>query len=148
MECCFARRYFQGYLGVPPFGFPEPLRSDIVLSREIPGSDGRVMFEGRPGAELPPYDFEAARNTLEEKWGAGNIRDVDVMSHCMYPDVFDDYKTKCREFGKVDMIDTRTFVSGMEVGGKKEVVVEMERVSRGASAKERWPTSDARSGRK
>jgi pyruvate carboxylase len=22
--------YFQGYLGIPPFGFPEPLRSKVV----------------------------------------------------------------------------------------------------------------------
>jgi len=23
--------YFQGYLGIPPFGFPEPLRTKVVV---------------------------------------------------------------------------------------------------------------------
>jgi pyruvate carboxylase len=117
--------YFQGYLGVPPHGFPEPLRSDIIENRTIPGTDLR-QFEGRPGAELKPFDFEAAKRNLVDKWGENNITDHDVMSHCMYPDVFDDFKTKVREFGKVDMLDTRTFVEGMEVGDG-EIVVEMEK---------------------
>ena len=29
--------YFQGYLGIPPFGFPEPLRSEVVKDRKIAG---------------------------------------------------------------------------------------------------------------
>ena len=70
--------YFQGYLGIPPFGFPEPLRSKVLAGRTIDGTDGKVSFEGRPGQELADYDFKAARSILDEKWGS-EISEVDVM---------------------------------------------------------------------
>lgn len=85
--------YFQGFLGIPPFGFPEPLRSRVLKGRTIEGYDQLQQFEGRPGAELDPFDFDGARKTLVEKWNVdGGLGDVDVMSHCMYPAVFDDCK--------------------------------------------------------
>jgi len=71
--------YFQGFLGVPPFGFPEPLRSQVLEGRTIDGRDDMVSFEGRPGKELSDYDFKQAKSMLEEKWGA-EIREVSVRS--------------------------------------------------------------------
>jgi pyruvate carboxylase len=87
--------YFQGYLGIPPFGFPEPLRSRVIKGLTIEGTNGLSCFEGRPGADLKPVDMDAARAKLEEKWSLDSpagIRDVDVSSHLMYPVVFDDCK--------------------------------------------------------
>ena len=85
--------YFQGFLGIPPFGFPEPLRSRVLKGRTIEGYDQLQCFEGRPGADLNPYDFDGARAKLTEKWKQdGEISDVDVMSHIMYPNVFDECK--------------------------------------------------------
>ena len=84
--------YFQGYLGVPPHGFPEPLRSKIIKGRTIGGTDS-TSFSGRPGAELPPVDFGSVKKTLTEKWG-GIVRDCDVMSSVMYPAVFEDWLEK------------------------------------------------------
>jgi pyruvate carboxylase len=83
--------YFQGLLGIPPYGFPEPLRSRVLKGKTIEGTDGLVSFEGRPGADLKPANLEASRKKLEEKWGPASgvkghnftIRDVDVMSHTM-----------------------------------------------------------------
>lgn len=91
--------YFQGYLGIPPFGFPEPLRSRVVKGQTIPGTN-MSCFSGRPGADMPPMDLAAEKKKLEEKWGPGSpndshnhvIRDVDVMSHAMYPAVYDGEK--------------------------------------------------------
>mmetsp|Transcript_23557 Transcript_23557/g.36368 ORF Transcript_23557/g.36368 Transcript_23557/m.36368 type:complete len:1256 (+) Transcript_23557:126-3893(+) len=124
--------YFQGYLGIPPFGFPEPLRSRVIKGQTIEGTNGLSMFEGRPGADLPPFDFDSHRQILEEKWGAASgkkdhttkIRDVDVMSHAMYPGVFDEYMEHLSEFGKLSYLDTRTFLEGMQVG--QELNVELE----------------------
>lgn len=41
-------------------------------------SSGKQCFEGRPGAELPPFPFNDEKQSLVEQHGAA-IRDVDVM---------------------------------------------------------------------
>lgn len=136
--------YFQGYLGIPPFGFPEPLRTRVLQGKTIPGTNGLVQFEGRPGADLAPFDFDEAKRKLDEKWGLGGvhhplgidsepetspsknspIRDVDVMSHAMYPQVFEDYMTHRRDYGDVDFLGTRAFLTGLKVGDELDVDIE------------------------
>ena len=82
----------------------EPFRTKVLKSQgPIEGTNGKLFFEGRPGAELQPFDFDAEQKKLEEKWGgdsgglSGNastgvtIRDVDVVSSALYPSVFDDF---------------------------------------------------------
>ena len=88
--------YFQGYLGIPPFGYPEPLLSKVLKGQVIEGTD-MSCFQGRPGADLPPMDLQVTKEMLDEKWGKKSegkgeeeIRDVDVMSYAMYPAVFDE----------------------------------------------------------
>ncbi len=127
--------YMQGYLGIPPFGFPEPLRSRILKGQTIEGTDGLVSFEGRPGAELTPFDFDNEKKKLEEKWGddtggltglkAGHkIRDVDVLSSALYPSVFDEFMTHKSKYGACNILDTRTFLTGMKVGEDIEISLE------------------------
>jgi len=74
----------QGYLGIPHGGFPEPFRSQVLKGRTLP--NGKDRFEGRPGAELAPLDFSKREADLNERFGE-NTREVDVMSHVMYPKV-------------------------------------------------------------
>ena len=70
--------FFQGYLGQPPGGFPEPLRSKIIRDRP--------RIDTRPGLNMKPLDFKKLKTELREKFGK-NITDVDVASYYMYPKV-------------------------------------------------------------
>jgi len=113
--------YFQGYLGIPSHGFPEELREKVLQGRVLP--NGKSMFEGRPGAEMAPYDFEKARQELEAKYGK-QIRDVDVMSHAIYPKVFKEFMEFKDKYGSCHFLDTCSFVTGMHVG--QEVSFEVQ----------------------
>jgi pyruvate carboxylase len=108
--------FFEGQLGVPHGGFPEPLRSKIL--RGHPG------IEGRPGASMPAFDFDALERQLRQKWG-NHIRDVDVVSAALYSQVFDEYMGFRREFSDVSLLPTRTFIAPMKRG--EEVSFEIER---------------------
>ncbi|KAJ1627308.1 carboxylase domain-containing protein [Pavlovales sp. CCMP2436] len=72
--------YFEGLLGQPPGGFP-PLQTAVLK--------GKVPITGRPGASMPPCDFEKVREELAAKHGttAAKVPDTDLMSSIMYPKV-------------------------------------------------------------
>lgn len=70
--------FFQGYLGQPVGGFPEPLRSHIIRNKP--------KIDGRPGASLKPLEFKKIKAELRSKFGK-HINDSDVTSYVMYPKV-------------------------------------------------------------
>lgn len=70
--------FFQGYLGQPVGGFPEPLRSKIIRNKP--------RIDGRPGATMEPLDFKKIKAELRSKFGK-HITDADVTSYVMYPKV-------------------------------------------------------------
>ncbi|CAG8526782.1 15237_t:CDS:10, partial [Dentiscutata heterogama] len=107
--------FFQGYLGQPYGGFPEPLRSDII--RDLP------RIDGRPGTSLQPLDLEELKNNLKAKYGR-SIREVDVSSAAIYPKVFAEYREQIEKFGDVSVIPTRYFLSKPEIG--EEFCIDLE----------------------
>lgn len=114
--------YLQGYLGVPEGGFPEPLRSNVLRGKTLPGSE-QQFFVGRPGAELPDYDFAAARAELEERYGS-EVPFTDVLSHVMYPDVYAGFRDFVAEFGDVSVLETRAFIMGLSPTEEAEFQIE------------------------
>jgi pyruvate carboxylase len=108
--------FFQGYLGVPHGGFPEPLRTRVVRGLEV--------IEGRPGASMPALDLDALARELEAKWGA-HVREVDVLSAALYPQVFDEYMAFRRDYSDVSLLPTRNFIAPMKLG--EEISFEIER---------------------
>jgi pyruvate carboxylase len=70
--------FFQGYLGQPVGGFPEPLRTKIIRNKP--------RIDGRPGATMEPLDFKRIKTDLRSRFGK-HITDADVTSYVMYPKV-------------------------------------------------------------
>jgi len=108
--------YFQGYIGQPPGGFPEPLRSRVLK--------GKPSLDGRPGASMPPVDLALLRAKLKEKHKPASISPQDVLSAALYPKVFDEYMSHNKRYGDLSILPTRPFLEGLEVD--KELRVEVE----------------------
>lgn len=106
--------FFEGRLGVPYQGFPEDLQK-IILK-------GKTPITVRPGAVLPPTDFEHVRNQLEEM--GANTTDEDVVAYCLYPKVYADWYKFTKEYGDVSVLDTPTFFFGMKRGEEIDVTIE------------------------
>ena len=130
--------FFQGYLGIPHGGFPEPLRSQVLEGKPLL-PNGKSCFDGRPGAEMAAFDFAAAEQTLRDTYATASgddgaegaadaveIRDeLDVLSYAMYPAVFDEWMAHRREYGDaVAAVPTRNFLAGLEVGEEVSVTIE------------------------
>ncbi|XP_074861052.1 pyruvate carboxylase, mitochondrial [Carettochelys insculpta] len=108
--------FLQGYIGIPYGGFPEPFRSKVL--KDLP------RIEGRPGASLPPLDFEQLEEELRARH-QGEITPEDVLSAAMYPKVFDEFKEFTATFGPVECLSTRLFLEGPKIA--EEFEVELER---------------------
>lgn len=108
--------YFQGYLGQPYGGFPEPLRSNII--KNLP------RIDGRPGSTLPPLDLDKLREDLYKRYGPRNIRDTDVISAALYPKVFADYMKFFEKYGDISHLPTHIFLSPLNP--EEELHVDIE----------------------
>ncbi|MGR3782040.1 MAG: pyruvate carboxylase, partial [Albimonas sp.] len=106
----------RGDLGQPPGGFPKKLVKKALK--------GEKPDETRPGARIPPADFEAIRKQVSEELDGEEIDDEDLCGYLMYPKVFTDYMKRHADFGPVRVLPTPTFFYGMEEG--EQIEVEME----------------------
>ncbi|XP_003704283.1 pyruvate carboxylase isoform X1 [Megachile rotundata] len=106
--------FLQGAIGEPYGGFPEPLRSKVL--KDMP------RVKGRPGATLPPLDFNALKTQLLESHP--NVTDKDIMSAALYPSVTNDYLNFREQYGPVDKLETRIFLTGPKVAEEFDVTIE------------------------
>lgn len=107
--------FFEGLMGQPYGGFPEPLRSQALRERR--------KMDKRPGLYLDPVDLVKIKKDLKEKWG--DATECDVASYTMYPKVFEDYKKFVMKYGDLSVLPTRYFLSRPEIG--EEFHVELEK---------------------
>ena len=108
--------YFQGAIGVPHGGFPQPLAAQVVKTLPV--------FAGRPGAELPPLDLDQAMADLKATYGDG-VGERALMSSTMYPKVFETYMAEKERYGDVSKLPTRAYIEPMELG--EEIAVELQK---------------------
>lgn len=108
--------FFQGSIGIPEQGFPE------VLRRRVLGPDAPA-----PSAlgtqNLPPYPFAEKRAELERRFPGMITEEIEV-SYALYPKVIRDYLEYRQECGDVSVLDTETFLYGLDA--HREVFIDLE----------------------
>ncbi|ERF75974.1 Pyruvate carboxylase [Endocarpon pusillum Z07020] len=107
--------FFEGLMGQPYKGFPEPLRSKALRDRR--------KMDKRPGLYLEPMDLEKIKKDIKEKFGSTS--ECDVASYAMYPKVFEDYRKFINKYGDLSVLPTKYFLSRPEIG--EEFHVELEK---------------------
>ncbi|KAG8874072.1 pyruvate carboxylase [Tulasnella sp. 331] len=107
--------FFQGYLGQPVGGFPEPLRSHIIRNKP--------RIDERPGSTMEPLDFRKIKQELRAKFGK-HITDVDVTSYAMYPKVFEEYQGFLNKYGDLSILPTRYFLGRPEIGEEMHISID------------------------
>ncbi|KAH6916195.1 pyruvate carboxylase [Coprinopsis sp. MPI-PUGE-AT-0042] len=107
--------FFQGYLGQPVGGFPEPLRTKIIRNKP--------RIDGRPGATMEPLDFKKIKQDLRSRFGK-HITDTDVTSYVMYPKVFEEYQGFIDKYGDLSVVPTRYFLSRPDIGEEMHIEIE------------------------
>ena len=106
---------FLGSLGQPDGGWPKALQQMILRDQK--------PIEGRPGASLPPVDFEETARIVEQRIGRVPSHD-EVLSYVMYPDVFVKFARAVDDYGDLGVLPTGPFFYGMKTGD--EVTIELE----------------------
>ena len=107
--------FFAGDIGQPHGGFPEELQRAVLRGREP-----RTQ---RPGIDLPDYDWSVAGQELEEQLGR-TPSEQEQISFALYPKVFSEFAGRIEEFGEYRILDTVTFLYGLELNEERVVRLE------------------------
>ncbi|QDV22270.1 pyruvate carboxylase [Aureliella helgolandensis] len=104
-----------GMMGQPPGGFPPQAQKAILRDRPL--------VTGRPGASLPPADFEATREKLTGLLGVA-ATDRECVTHLLYPKVYEDFIAHRKLYGDVSTLQTPYFFYGADLA--EEIIVDIE----------------------
>lgn len=104
-----------GRMGQPPGGFPPRVRKRILRDQK--------PVRGRPGASLPPADFEATAQYLSKKLGRPPSS-REVVSYLLYPRVFEEFADHEHAFSDTSVFPTPTFFYGLESGEETAIDIE------------------------
>ena len=101
--------YFEGLMGQPFDGFPEPLRTQALRSR-------RHKLSCRPGLALEPVNFEKIRQQIHSQFPDRPPSEFDIASYIMYPEIYTDFRKTRDEFGDLTNLRTPTFLTVPQIG--------------------------------
>lgn len=111
--------FFEGKIGQPYGGFPEPLRSDVLRGK-------RRKLDVRPGLELAPFDLAAIKEDLASRFE--HITEDDVASYNMYPKVYEDFQKMQEKYGDLSVIPTRFFLAPPKVDEEFSIEIEKGKI--------------------
>jgi pyruvate carboxylase len=107
---------FEGRLGQPPGGFPPELQARVLR--------GRKPFTDRPGALLPPADFDRTREELRKRLRRP-VGEREVVTQLLYPRVFPEFAAHEQKYSDTSVLPTPVFFYGLEPG--EEISVDIEK---------------------
>jgi pyruvate carboxylase len=105
----------EGKLGQPYGGFPAGLQTKVLR--------GRKPLQDRPGASLPPADFDKARQGLAKQLGRP-ASEREVVTQLLYPRVFAAFLEHQKAYSDTSVLPTPVFFHGMAPG--EEVSIDIE----------------------
>ncbi len=105
----------RGNMGQAVGGFPRKVRDKILR--------GEKPLRGRPGASMPPADFEATAAKLRETLDR-QPSNREVVSQLLYPQVFTDFAKHQKRFTDTSVLPTPAFLYGLEPN--EEIAVDIE----------------------
>lgn len=97
--------FFKGDIGQPYGGFPEKLQKAVLKDQK--------PLKTRAGKRLAPVDFSKTKKQLEKKV-EHQVKDYDVLSYILYPQVFLDFDAHRKKYGEVTILPTNIFLYGNE----------------------------------
>jgi pyruvate carboxylase len=104
-----------GRMGQPPGGFPAQVQKRVLR--------GQKPVDGRPGASLPPADFEKTAAELEKRLGRKpSLRDV--VSYLIYPRVVREFIDHEEQYGDTSILPTPVFLYGPQPNEEMSVEIE------------------------
>ncbi len=107
--------FCKGLMGQPVGGIPKWLQ-DIVLKGEKP-------IAGRPGAMLPPVDWDKIKEEVHTFYPEAE-EDKVFISYAMYPKVYEEYIRHRKEYGYIARMGSHVFFNGMAVGEVNQINIE------------------------
>ncbi|MGM9614983.1 MAG: pyruvate carboxylase [Oscillospiraceae bacterium] len=107
--------FCKGLMGQPVGGIPAWLQ-EIVLKGEKP-------IEGRPGAQIPPVDFDKIKEEVHAFYPEADS-DTVFLSYAMYPKVYEEYIRHRKEYGYIMRMGSHVFFNGMAVGEVNKINIE------------------------
>jgi len=108
----------KGQLGQPLGGFPPDVR-DAVLK-------GEKYITKRPGDDIKDVNIEKELENIRDKYDEKLVL-KDVISHLLYPAVFEEFYKHQEVYGDISVIPTELFYYGMEPGDEIKIVTEDEK---------------------
>jgi pyruvate carboxylase len=104
-----------GRLGQPPGGFPPKLKKRVLRGQE--------PLRGRPGASMPPADFDATARHLKKTLKREPSMH-ECLSYLLYPRVFEDFARHQETYSDTSVLPTNLFFYGLQPG--EEAAFEIE----------------------
>lgn len=104
-----------GMMGQPPGGFPKAIQKRVLRDRK--------PMKGRPGATLPPADFEKAAETAAKLLRRDPLP-RETVTYLLYPKVYEEFCNHVVKYSDTSDLPTPAFFYGMQAG--EEISVEIE----------------------